>query len=65
MSQLVEDLSTTNEIAKDLKRAPETLIRWRRQRVGPPYIRVQGRILYSRRQVQQWLDEQTCKAAAA
>jgi hypothetical protein len=65
MSQPVQDLTTTNEIANDLKRAPETLVRWRRQRVGPPYIRVQGRILYSRKQVQQWLESKTCKAAGA
>jgi hypothetical protein len=49
------DLITTRELAALLKRAPETLIRWRRLRIGPPFKTVHGRILYGRREVEGWL----------
>lgn len=50
---------TTEELALELKRSPATLMRWRRQRIGPPYIRLQGRVLYDRNQVESWLHAQT------
>lgn len=50
---------TTSELALELKRAPETLVRWRRLRVGPPFLRIQGRVLYDRRQVEAWLAAQS------
>lgn len=53
--QNFEDLATTDEIALELKRAPETLQRWRRLRKGPPYIRLHGRILYERQAVKDWV----------
>lgn len=64
MSLLSEKL-TTRELAAELKRAPETLIRWRRLRSGPPYQRVQGRVLYDRAQVEAWLKAQQVEAVAA
>lgn len=65
MSNLLSEKLTTRELAAELKRAPETLIRWRRLRTGPPYQRVQGRVLYDRNQVQRWLEEQSVQAGAA
>lgn len=50
---------TTDELARELKRSPATLIRWRRLRVGPPYIRLQGRVLYDRSQVENWMRSNT------
>jgi hypothetical protein len=47
---------TTSELATELKRSPETLIRWRRTRRGPPYLRVEGRVLYDRVKVEAWLN---------
>ena len=50
---------TTAELATELKRSPETLTRWRRLRVGPPYLRLQGRVLYDRAAVEAWLEAQS------
>lgn len=65
MTKIADDLITTGQLAGELQRAPETLIRWRRMRVGPPYIRVQGRIFYSRRLLEEWLQKNTCRAVSA
>lgn len=58
MTQLLHSKLTTTELAAELKRSPATIMRWRRQRMGPPYLRVQGRVLYDRRQVEAWLRSQ-------
>ena len=55
---MTNDLITTAELAKNLKRSTATLMRWRRQRMGPPYLRVQGRVLYDRTTVDAWLKAQ-------
>ena len=59
------DLLTTLELARELKRSPETLMRWRRQRSGPPYVRMQGRVLYDSDQVARWLRSNTVDTADA
>lgn len=58
MQKLLDDKLTTTELASELKRSPETLIRWRRLRIGPPFLRLQGRVLYSRKAVEQWIESQ-------
>ena len=55
MAALLSEKLTTKELAAELKRAPETVIRWRRERKGPPYQRMQGRVLYDRNKVESWL----------
>jgi hypothetical protein len=65
VTQLLSDKLTTRELAIGLKRAPETLIRWRRLRIGPPFIQIQGRVLYDRAAVEQWLKAQECTGTAA
>lgn len=65
MAELLDGMLTTAELAKELKRSPETLIRWRRLRVGPPMVRLQGRVLYSRKAVERWLEEQSSQLGAA
>ncbi|MGY3265204.1 helix-turn-helix domain-containing protein [Lysobacter sp. HA35] len=59
------DLLDTVEMAKRLKRCPETLIRWRRERIGPPYQRLNGRVLYDTAKVSAWLDGETIPPARA
>lgn len=59
---LQDEKLTTGELAIKLKRAPETLVRWRRLRQGPPYIRMQGRVLYDRAAVEKWLEAQSIQA---
>ena len=62
---LLTNRLTTAELASELKRSPETLTRWRRLRIGPPYLRVQGRVLYDRQAVERWLQDQSVQAGAA
>lgn len=58
MTQLLHSKLTTAELAAELKRSPATIMRWRRQRMGPPYLRVQGRVLYERSTIDAWLRSQ-------
>jgi hypothetical protein len=56
---LLADKLTTSELAIELKRSPETVKRWRRLRLGPPWIALPGgRVLYDRAEVERWLEEQ-------
>ncbi|HEX7338743.1 MAG TPA: helix-turn-helix domain-containing protein [Rhodanobacteraceae bacterium] len=48
---------TSNEAAALLHRAPITLERWRRRRVGPPFLRVCGRVLYRVADIEEWLEK--------
>ncbi|MCA0393969.1 MAG: helix-turn-helix domain-containing protein [Proteobacteria bacterium] len=61
---LQDEKFTTGELALKLKRAPETLVRWRRLRQGPPYIRLQGRVLYDKGAVERWLQDQSVQAGS-
>lgn len=45
-------------MAAELGRHPGSLIRWRRLRRSPPYLRVNGRVLYRVADVMRWLDAQ-------
>lgn len=49
---------TTDQLAAELHRSVETVIRWRRTRRGPPYLRVCGRVVYDVGEVQAWLQRQ-------
>lgn len=62
MAQVGEHI-TTHQLAERLSRSPATLIRWRRQRVGPPYVRIEGRVVYDPAKVAAWLDQRTVEAA--
>lgn len=64
MTTLLSEKLTTRELAAELKRAPETIIRWRRMRSGPPFVRLQGRVLYDRKAVEAWLQTQSVQAGA-
>lgn len=64
MQTITSEKLTTAELASELKRNPHTLARWRRQRIGPPWIRLQGRVLYDRHQVEAWLASQQVGGSA-
>lgn len=64
MSSLLAQKLTTRELATELKRAPETVARWRRLRIGPPFQRLNGRVLYDRHQVETWLSAQSSEGGA-
>lgn len=64
MHSITSDKLTTNELAHELKRSPQTVARWRRLRVGPPFLRLQGRVLYDRKQVEAWLAAQSSEGGA-
>lgn len=55
---LEQDLVRTDVIAGEWGLAPKTLDNWRSRRVGPPYLKINGVIRYSRRACAKWLAEQ-------
>lgn len=61
MAILVDSLLTTDELAAELKRSPETCCRWRRLRIGPPFLRINGRVLYDRAKVAAWIEAQAVR----
>jgi hypothetical protein len=54
----IRETLTPREAAAHLKRSVVTLERWRRLRIGPPYFRVCGRVLYDAVDIGRWLEEQ-------
>ena len=57
-------LLTVAEAAEYLGRAPQTLNDWRSQRVGPPYVKIQGGIRYSAVKLLAWLEEREQRPTA-
>lgn len=53
-------MTTSSEFLTDAQLAArwqihrQTLIRWRRQSTGPPYLRIEGRVLYPLAEVEQY-----------
>ena len=58
------DLIDTAEAARELNRSPETLARYRRLRIGPSYVRINSRVLYSRALLRQWVESNIVQAGA-
>jgi hypothetical protein len=52
------DTLTPRELASRLNRSTVTLERWRRLRIGPPYLRICGRVLYCLGDVAAWIEQQ-------
>lgn len=50
------ELLTPEETAVRLRRAVQTLARWRCEGTGPAFVKVGGRIAYRVRDVEAWLD---------
>ena len=57
------DLLTTHELAGRVRVCRRTIQRWARQGVGPPPIRVHGRVLYRSADLHAWLEQ--CQASGA
>lgn len=58
-----QDLVRTEVIAHDWDIAPKTLENWRSRRIGPPYIKINGVVRYSRRACAEWLSAQNVTAS--
>lgn len=49
--------------AKRIGRSPSTLKRWRRRKIGPPYVLTEsGGVLYDQDKLEQWLEDRTVDA---
>lgn len=55
---LVESLWCTREVAEFLNVSQATLSRWRRENIGPPFIRLGGISRYTPATVREWVREQ-------
>lgn len=53
------EILKTREAAAYLRHSERSLIRWRNARVGPPWIRAGGRIVYRRADLDAWLTRRT------
>lgn len=63
--KLLEDLLTTEQIAAEFDVTAATVVRWRRKRVGPPYLRIQGRVRYDRTEAKAWAYSKRVKGREA
>jgi hypothetical protein len=52
---MLDELLTTEEVARLRRKTPAALRHERHKGYGPPYIRDGNRILYSRKAVEKWL----------
>lgn len=52
-------LLTLEEVADLLGRAPQTLYHWRCKGVGPTSLRLRGRVVYQRKDVERWVRQET------
>ena len=63
-----DEVLTTLQAARLLKRRPETLRRWRVVGGGPPWVRVgsspRARCLYLRRHIDAWMEQHTFTSTA-
>lgn len=57
-----DDLMTTAEAAELLRVSEGTLLRWRSEKKGPPYVRFEGTVRYSRASLNTWLERKVVDA---
>lgn len=55
---LTRDWLKPEELAEEWQVSPKTLANWRSARIGPPYVKLEGAIRYSRRASEKWATEQ-------
>lgn len=53
--RVLEEFATEEELAQEFKVTVQTLRRWRRRKVGPPWLRGPGGVLYHIPGSQKWL----------
>lgn len=65
-ASIADDNLTCKQAADWLRRSEATLKRWRRMRIGPPHFTINGRVLYSKTQLQAWIENcrRQCQEAA-
>jgi predicted site-specific integrase-resolvase len=51
---------SAKEAAAYLGKTYDTLIQWRKRKVGPPYIREVGRVIYLKSDIDQWREQNRC-----
>jgi excisionase family DNA binding protein len=49
------DLLTTEQVAELLQTSDRTIIRWRNERIGPPWCKLGRQVRYRRQSLEQWL----------
>lgn len=54
-------IADTNAVAKHTGLAATTLVLWRCERRGPPFMKAGGRVLYDLDQVEKWLASLTVR----
>lgn len=59
------DLMSDGPAAEVCGVSRQALQRWRRERRGPPFIRIEGSVRYSRRALEEWLAARTVIPAHA
>ena len=55
MEQSNPELLPTDEAAGYVHHSPRTLIRWRVERTGPPYVKLGRKVFYRRKSLDEWL----------
>jgi hypothetical protein len=65
MSELFHDCYTEDGLAEETGKTPDTLRRWRRQRIGPPFIKIGREIYYRKEAVKRWRDSLETETRAA
>lgn len=58
------DLLTPDQLAGELQVTPKTLENWRARRIGPPFVRLNRQVRYSRAAVHAWLQQQAQEQTA-
>jgi predicted DNA-binding transcriptional regulator AlpA len=60
-----DQLLTTKELAKKLKRSPATIRLWHTTGYGPPGFRIAGMVMYRESKTNEWIAEQEQQAGVA
>jgi len=55
MEHKEQDLLTTDQVAELLHVSDRTVIRWRNERVGPPWCKLGRQIRYRRTSLESWI----------
>jgi hypothetical protein len=55
-SRLLADYLTEEELARELRVSPRTLLNWRQQRRGPPWTSVGRKVIYRKASSAKWLE---------
>ena len=61
---MANELMTPDEVAAHLRRRVRTLEHWRAEGKGPPYLKIEGSVLYSREALNAWVAERVTKGGA-